>query len=214
MKKAVIFDLDGTLWDSSGCIYQIWNRVFERHEEIPFRVVKSDIGQYMGKTTDEIGRLLFPEQSTEFQRQILAECCIEEGVFLRENGAELYDGLEETLRILKLKYELFIVSNCQDGYIDAFLYAHKLGNYFADIEMSGRTGLSKGENILLIIERNQIEKSIYVGDTEGDEKASRYARIPFIHAKYGFGTAAAPDAVIDRLDDLPDTAAKFLDEKQ
>ncbi len=211
MRKAVIFDLDGTLWDSSGCIYQIWNKVFERHEEIPFRVVKSDIGQYMGKTTDEIGAMLFPGQSTGFQRQIMAECCLEEDVYLRENGAELYDGLEETLRALKEKYELFIVSNCQNGYIDAFLYAHKLRDYFADIEMSGRTGMSKGENIKLIIKRNGIEKSIYIGDTEGDEKASRYAGIPFIHAKYGFGNAVAPDAVIDRLSELPDTAAKFLD---
>ena len=210
MKKAVIFDLDGTLWDSSGCIYQIWNIVFERHEEITFRVVQKDIGQYMGKTTDEIGAMLFPGQSVEFQKQILAVCCREEDVFLREHGAVLYDGLEETLGALKEKYELFIVSNCQDGYIDAFLYAHKLGDYFTDIEMSGRTGKSKGENIALIIERNNIEKSVYVGDTEGDEKASRYAGIPFIYAEYGFGKAAAPDAVIQRLGDLPDTAAVFL----
>ncbi len=211
MKKAVIFDLDGTLWDSSDCVYQIWNKVFERHEEIPFRVVKSDIAKYMGKTTDEIGAMLFPEQTAEFQKQILAECCVEEDVFLREYGAELYDGLEETLRTLKEKYELFIVSNCQNGYIDAFLYAHKLGDYFADIEMSGRTGLSKGENIELIIKRNSIDKSMYIGDTEGDEKASRYAGIPFIYAKYGFGKAVAPDAVIGRLSELPDVAAKFLD---
>lgn len=211
MKKAVIFDLDGTLWDSSDCVYQIWNKVFERYEEIPFRVVKSDIAKYMGKTTDEIGAMLFPKQSQEFQRQILDECCIEEDVYLREYGAELYDGLEETLRVLREKYKLFIVSNCQNGYIDAFLYAHKLGDYFADIEMSGRTGLSKGENIELIIRRSGIEKSIYIGDTEGDEKASRYAGIPFIYAKYGFGKAAAPDAVIDRLSELPDVAARFLD---
>jgi phosphoglycolate phosphatase len=211
VKKAVIFDLDGTLWDSSGCIYQIWNKVFERHAEIPFRVVLSDIARYMGKTTDEIGAMLFPEQSTEFQRQILLECCVEEDVYLRENGAELYDGLEETLRVLKEKYSLYIVSNCQDGYIDAFLYAHNLGDYFADIEMSGRTGMSKGENIALIIKRNGIDKSMYIGDTEGDEKASRYAGIPFIYAKYGFGKAVAPDAVIGRLSELPDVAAKFLD---
>ena len=72
------------------------------------------------------------------------------------------------------------MSNCQDGYVPAFLHAHKLGQYFADIEMSGRTGLDKGSNIKLIMERNNIESAVYIGDTEGDEKAARFAGIPFI----------------------------------
>ena len=36
MKKSIIFDLDGTLWDSTGCVCAIWNRVLkddgENHE--------------------------------------------------------------------------------------------------------------------------------------------------------------------------------------
>lgn len=202
MRKAVIFDLDGTLWDSSEQVYQIWNRVFAR-EGSSIRFVREDMGQFMGKTTEEIGRMLFPEKSSEYQKRIMDACTEEEVVFLRQNGAILYEGLEETLRELKKNYDLYIVSNCQDGYVDAFLEAHRLGRYFKDIEMSGRTKKAKGENIRLIIERNLIEKSVYIGDTEGDEKAARFARIPFIYAGYGFGKAAAPDAVICRLTDLP-----------
>lgn len=36
---AVIFDLDGTLWDTTGCSCDIWNRVFDRHE--PDAVIRS-----------------------------------------------------------------------------------------------------------------------------------------------------------------------------
>ncbi|MFP3471895.1 hypothetical protein R0J90_17765, partial [Micrococcus sp. SIMBA_144] len=61
----------------------------------------------------------------------------------------------------------------------------------------GRTGLSKGENIQLIIERNNLTSPIYVGDTEGDRKAARYARIPFIYAQYGFGQVTEYDDVIE-----------------
>lgn len=45
--------------------------------------------------------------------------------------------------------------------------------YFEDIEMSGRTGLDKGKNIRLLMERNHIGQAVYVGDTKGDEKAAR-----------------------------------------
>lgn len=210
MKDAIIFDLDGTLWDSSGEVYKIWNTVFERHTEITIRVVQEDMARFMGKTVDEIGNILFPEQSTEYRKAIMDECGEGELLYLREYGAILYDEAEETLRRLKKKYDLFIVSNCQDGYVDAFMSAHHLKNYFTDIEMSGRTGKSKGDNIKLIIERNHIGKCVYVGDTEGDEKAARTAGVPFIYAKYGFGKAVAPDASIDRLADLPDVVGMVI----
>ena len=65
-----------------------------------------------------------------------------------------------------------------------------------------RTGLTKGENIKLIIERNNLINSIYVGDTDGDLKASRFAGIPFIYARYGFGEVKEYDYVIDSFDEL------------
>ncbi len=79
-----------------------------------------------------------------------------------------------------------------------------MGSYFKDIEMSGRTGKNKGQNIKLLMERNGIEDACYVGDTDGDEKAARFAGIPFIWAAYGFGKAQAPDAVIHSIAALPE----------
>ena len=111
--------------------------------------------------------------------------------------------MKESLKILSLDYNLYIVSNCQDGYVEAFLHAHQLKSYFKDYEMSGRTGLDKGHNIKLIMKRNVIEQAFYVGDTEGDEEASRFAGIPFIYASYGFGKAKNPDMIIHSIKELP-----------
>ena len=58
----------------------------------------------------------------------------------------LFPKLKETLEQLKKKYRLFIVSNCQDGYIEAFLKAHNFTDIFEDTECWGRTRLSKGES--------------------------------------------------------------------
>lgn len=203
MKKSIIFDLDGTLWDSTGCVCAIWNRVLNKYEDISLTITQEIVSKMMGKTMNEIGKTLFPNLTEERRQQIIADFGNEEVNYLSQKGAVLYEGLEETLKILSLDYNLYIVSNCQDGYVEAFLHAHQLKSYFKDYEMSGRTGLDKGHNIKLIMKRNTIDQAFYVGDTEGDEEASRFAGIPFIYASYGFGQAKNPDMIIHSIKELP-----------
>lgn len=209
MDLAIIFDLDGTLWDSTGCACDIWNRVLENHNDISFRMTKEKAEQLMGKTMEDIGKILFPEIHADERNAIIDEFGDEEVKYLMENGAVLYEGLEEVLEILNQNYKLYIVSNCQDGYVPAFLHAHKLEKYFRDIEMSGRTGLDKGNNIKILMTRNNIKSAVYIGDTEGDEKAARFAGIPFVYAKYGFGKAISPDAIIANIIELPECIKIF-----
>ena len=204
MRKAVIFDLDGTLWDATGQVFKIWNRVFERHPDLTIRLTQHDMEQYMGKAMEEIGAALFPKLNKSAQASVMDECGREEVLYLREHGAALYDGARETIALLKREYDLYIVSNCQDGYVNSFLTAHRFEDDFKDIEMSGRTGMGKGENIRLLMERNGVARAVYVGDTQGDESAARFAGIPFIHAAYGFGQAVRPDGIIHSIRQLPE----------
>lgn len=203
MGKAVVFDLDGTLWNSVDSVCDIWNRVLEKHREITARVTQEIVEKFMGKTMAEIGESLLPGMSAEARKRITDEFGEEEVTYLEENGAVLYDDMKETIASLCGVYDLYIVSNCQDGYVQAFLHAHHMGTYFKDIEMSGRTGMDKGKNIRILMERNHIGQAVYVGDTVGDEKAAREAGIPFIYAAYGFGEAENPDAAVDSIRELP-----------
>ena len=202
-KPAIIFDLDGTLWDSTQAVCDIWNIVIERERGLPSRLTRQDICDLMGKTMADIAAAIFPDLSLPERTALMDLCGEAENDHLRVHGAILYNGLEETLKTLSGHHRLFIVSNCQDGYIQAFLEAHKLEKYFSDIEMYGRTGMPKWDNIRLLMERNGLTKAVYVGDTAGDESAARKAGIPFIHAAYGFGTAYGPDAVIHSFSQLP-----------
>ena len=202
MSKAIIFDLDGTLWDATGCSVDIWNRVFDKHEEVSIRMTKEMSAGLMGKTMPEIGEALFPDMTEDMRMKIVDDFGDEEVKYLTEHGAALFEGVEKTLAKLEIDHDLYIVSNCQDGYVPAFLHAHKMEKYFKDIEMSGRTGMDKGSNIRLLMERNGIKSAVYIGDTEGDEKAARAAGIPFIWASYGFGKAVAPDMIIKSITDL------------
>ena len=210
MRDAVIFDLDGTLWDATGCSSDIWNRVFDKYDEVTFCMTREISSGLMGMTMEEIGDCLFPELPVSKRRAITDEFGVEEVAYLRENGAVLYDGMPDTIKELSEKYDLYIVSNCQDGYVPAFLHAHDMEQFFKDIEMSGRTGMDKGRNIKLLMERNGINNALYVGDTAGDEKAARFAGIPFIWAKYGFGQADIPDAVISDITELTECVKGFF----
>ncbi|WP_409298937.1 HAD family hydrolase [Peribacillus sp. SCS-26] len=196
---SIIFDLDGTLWNSLDSIITAWNKVLKEYN---LEVKKEELQAVTGLQMKEIGERLFPSLEKDERTRILAECNAVECRWLSQQGGILYDGLEEVLSYLSERYKLFIVSNCQDGYIEAFYTFHGLERFFKDYENPGRTGLTKGENIKLIMERNSLLKAIYVGDTESDRKAAETAGVPFVYADYGFGTPLSYDYKISSLQEL------------
>lgn len=209
-KRGIIFDLDGTLWDASTQVVPAWNIALSRYGELDKQITINDMKGFMGKTIDVIAQIMFPEMNLEKSVKILKECCNEEQIYLREHGGILYPKLEDTLKLLIQKYSLYIVSNCQDGYVQAFLDYHRLWSYFQDIEMSGRTGKGKGENIKIIMERNKLKKSVYVGDTMGDLEGAKYAGIPFIYAEYGFGQLDDMNYSINNISDISRIVGSIL----
>ncbi len=188
MFDGLIFDLDGTLWDSVDGICLSWNRVLARRApRMAGTVTRERITSCMGMLLPDIVRKLAPDLREEELAPLLDELLEEENAYVAAHGGLLYKGVEVTLERLSRAYPLFIVSNCQDGYIEAFFQAHGLGRFFRDYENPGRTGKPKGENIALLAERNGLKKPLYIGDTQGDCNAAAQAGVPFLHAAYGFG---------------------------
>lgn len=201
-RDSIIFDLDGTLWDSSNSVINSWNETISNYNEVQNTLTVDDMKSVMGLVIQDVALKLFPYLEEENRLKIIKHCCKNECVYLGENGATIYNKLEETLIELTKTYKLFIVSNCQCGYIESFFKSHRLNKYFIDYENSGRTGLTKGENIKLIMDKNSLKSSLYIGDTEGDLKAARFAGIPFVYARYGFGQVKEYDYVIDSFEEL------------
>lgn len=199
---SIIFDLDGTLWDSTEVVLKAWNSIIETNEEIKNPITREELQGTMGLQIKQIGDKLFPYLNETAQYKFMELCCKEERKLIHKEGGVLYSNLEDTLKQLSQKYSLFIVSNCQCGYIEAFLEYHNMGKYFKDIECAGNTGLVKGENIKKVIERNQLKNPVYVGDTQGDCDGATLAKIPFIYASYGFGKVKEYDYIIKEVADL------------
>ncbi len=183
---SIIFDLDGTLWDTVDCVVEIWNAALVKAGIEP-TLNYDELSRCMGLRIGQIFDRVIP-QATAGQRSLIQETIAgTEQAILAKKGGILYGKVEETLAALMKTHRLFIISNCQEGYINAFFEAHDMRKYFEDYECAGRTGKSKGENIRLLAERCGLERPVYIGDTVYDYEATTEAGVPFIHAAYGFG---------------------------
>ena len=209
-KKGILFDLDGTLWDSSEGVAKSFNIALSQLG-YDLELTKQDMQSVMGKVMDEIAHIFFDKLDPEKAEDIMRCCTKVEGEYIAKFGGPIYEGLEQTLKKLKQEgWFIACVSNCQSGYIEAFLQFSGLGEYFDDIECWGNTQKLKAYNISLTASRNNLTHVVYVGDTLGDYNSACEAGAKFIHASYGFGEVPAGTPKIARLSELPDLAAKLI----
>ena len=199
---AIIFDLDGTLWNTVDSCLKATSFVKEEHSDITRDVTIEQIESAMGKTSDEIINIYYGYLPREKGEEYANEAFNKNVENLLKEGGTLYPNTRDTIIKLSKKYKLYIVSNCVKGYIESFLNTSGLKDYFSDYESYGNTLLSKGENIKLVIKRNNLKNPIYVGDTKGDMEASNYAGIPFVYAAYGFGKVEGFDYKINDISEL------------
>lgn len=200
---SIILDIDGTLWDSTPVVAEAWNNVIKTTSDLAFRFTPEGLTQLFGHPMYEIADLTFSYLPEHERYALMDRCCDEEHAYLLASRRELlYPRVADTVRELSREYRLFIVSNCQCGYIELFLEKTGLGGCITDFECPGNTGLGKGANIRLVMERNRLLRPVYVGDIEGDRAAAKEAGIPFCHASYGFGRVEDPDYVIRKFSDL------------
>ncbi|MDF2614127.1 MAG: putative phosphatase [Clostridia bacterium] len=201
--KNIILDVDGTLWDTTEVVAEAWNKAISEVGGTAAVVTSSILKKEFGKPMDVIANNLFYDASEQKRELILEQCCKYEHDILSERTDNLlFPDVKETIEKLSEKCRLFIVSNCQSGYIELFMEKAGIEKYITDYECFGDTGKSKGENIRLVIERNHLDDVIYVGDTQGDYEATVFAGIPFVFAKYGFGSVEAPYLAIDGIKEL------------
>ena len=140
---SIIFDVDGTLWDSTENVAKAWSDCIQQDLGLSMEITAERLHQLFGKVLPEIAARIFPEYDKETQLSYINKCCDKEHEYLLKYGNPTFDKVEETLKILSEKYKLFIVSNCQSGYIEVFLKVTGLSEYFTDYLCSGDTGNHK-----------------------------------------------------------------------
>lgn len=165
---SIIFDVDGTLWDSTEIVAEAWSNYLTNTEHMDTDVSSRRLMGLFGQLLPDIAKALFPELPESEQLRIIDGCCQAEHEALLRKCAPLYPQLEETLDTLSHRFPLFIVSNCQAGYIEVFLKATGFGHYFKGHLCPGDTGMAKADNIMKIRDDFNLKDPVYVGDTLGE----------------------------------------------
>lgn len=202
MYDSIIFDLDGTLWDASEATAAGWNVVLAKNGLSEFQVTADDIRKISGLPFDECVSKIFGHVEQIDCSSLEPFFDEEEKRFLESDGGKLFEGVETGIRVLSNEFPLFLVSNCQSWYLQLFWNQFRIDQYFQGAACYGESGESKARMIREISDKHALKHPVYIGDTEGDQKASCEAGVPFGYASYGFGTADNPRVSFTSFEEL------------
>ncbi len=202
--KSLIFDIDGTLWDSRALVAEGYNIQLKAEGYDHLCVDAETLRPLFGKTMSAIADAILAEIPIPERYALMERCMDTENQYLAQNECKIgYEGVKETLEELKKTYRLFIVSNAQCGYPELCMEKLDIAHLFEGHLCFGDTGTEKGETILELMRRHHIEDAVYIGDTQGDYEATLVAGIPFIWCAFGFGNPAGYAAKLDDFRHLP-----------
>ncbi len=201
--ESLIFDIDGTLWDSRALVAEGYN-IQLRKEGLEHLCTNAEsLKPLFGMTLDDLAEHLFPSIPLKQRMELIARCTETEQWYLEQNPCQIgYPGIKQTLEALAKTHRLFIVSNANQGYPELCMEKLGLSHLFEGHLCFGDTGTVKGETIKTLMKRHNIGSAAYIGDTQSDADAAALAGIPFIWASYGFGTPASCDEKITAPADL------------
>lgn len=195
---ALIFDMDGTLWDAVDTYAEIWNMAFER-EGIEQRITRNDLLALIGTPIDDIIRHFVPADQVEHLLQVIAGLVVTE---LPRLGGRLYEGVQEGIATLAQHYQLFMLSNCDELELPIFVRYAGIEPYITDTLAYGNTHLRKADNMRLLAEKYHLQHPVYVGDTDSDCSEAHRAGVPFVWMSYGFGTTNRAQLQFDNFSDM------------
>ena len=74
MKQGIIFDMDGTLWDSTVGVAESWNEILKQEKVNRTPLTVEDFRGIMGKTMDVIAAKFFPDMPEKERMELLDKC--------------------------------------------------------------------------------------------------------------------------------------------
>ena len=110
--ESLIFDIDGTLWDSRALVAEGYNLQLKDEGLEHLFVNAEQLKSLFGKVMTDIADVLFAEIPLPERYALMERCMARENQYLQDNPCAIgYPGVKETLIRLAENHRLFIVSN-------------------------------------------------------------------------------------------------------
>ena len=216
MQSIILFDLDGTLLDTSPGIFATVNHTMEilGMELLP----ESQLRKFVGPPLAACFRV-----ACGLEEALIPRAC---EVYRKKNAndgamfqAQVYPGIPQLLKELKAKGITLGVATLKLEPLAASILEHfGLSEYFSVISGADLNGsLTKADIIvsaLGCLQEKNLEKVIMVGDTPHDMDGALAVGIDFVGVDWGFGFSrghqAAPVGHVLGMIDEPSALMKFL----
>ncbi|ADD68224.1 HAD-superfamily hydrolase, subfamily IA, variant 1 [Denitrovibrio acetiphilus DSM 12809] len=182
MKKILVYDCDGVLFNSTKAIIGYYNHVFDKFglERIDWTVESSMRLAMMSTSREIIRAFASSEQISDEMLTFAANTNFRDFIPLMEPSPQIYDTLE------KLQTEGHTVTVCTNrGISTQYLFDHfDMGNFFAYTVTANDVAKPKPdpEGLYKIIEKYQTAKEnlLFVGDSFTDYYAAKAADVDFL----------------------------------
>lgn len=210
--EAVIFDLDGTLFQTETLLETVHRRVFEtlRSEglyEKPLPSIDILLGS-LGMVLSDIWKRVMPDGSPEAHERANVLMLQYEMEELAGGCGRLYPGVVETLRELRERgIRLFISSNGLEEYVKGVPAVKGIGDLFEGMYSAGEFATTtKVDLVRRLLDTFGVERAWMVGDRSSDVEAGKSNGLFVVGCDYaGFGREGeldGSDAVIRTFPDL------------
>lgn len=187
MIKLVIFDMDGTLLDSSGAMTYSVNYVRGIMGLAP--IDKTYVEYNLNQPDGDLPMLLYgTKEYTKEQQNLFRKHYLENlPAFIKP-----YDGTIGLLEYLKSKdISLSIATNAPDFFAKYMLETCHIEDFFTSIVGANNVEKTKPDPQMLelLCKKSSVSigESIFVGDSIKDEMAAKNANMEFIFADWGYG---------------------------
>ena len=199
----IIFDLDGTLIDSSLGIYSAYKDTCLKYN---FNFVNLEsFKRVIGPPFPKMFEILHPNVEVSILEKVSKTFSLLYGMQDYYSNYILRDKTQKFLQSLSLTYNLSIVTNKQTSIAKSIIKASNLLPYFDFI--AGRDFFSKEHTKLDVFKQllimNKIPKSsTYIGDTRDDEELSSKLGVNFVGINSLFGHGISPQTFLPDYDSL------------
>lgn len=214
--KAIIFDLDGTLYQTEKVAVPAFRLTFEElqqksllHRNMPSN---EEFESVFGMTGAEFWPRLLPKVPRSVHEEADRRLLFWEIQEINRGNVECYPFVKDTLRSLQRKgYVLFIASNGLKPYVEAVLQAAELDQFFLDIYTASEyQTASKVDLVRICMEKYNINMGYMVGDRRSDVNAGKENNLISIACCYkGFPSFATKDELLNA-DTIIDSFDKLL----
>lgn len=192
MKKAIVFDLDGTLLNTLEDLCDSTNFALEKCG-FPKRSL-GEVRRFVGNGIRKLIERAVPETAEE---PVITECYeifCEHYKGNMENKTAEYDGISNMLDALyQAGYKMAIVTNKADFAAQA-LCSRLFGNYIHTVvgSVDARPNKPAPDGVYYALEQMGVKKSeaVFVGDSEVDIETAKNAEMDAVGVLWGFRDAA------------------------